>query len=196
MDLEIRALAPELAPDYFDFFENRAFTDGSPYRCYCQMFQASKAEAEAAYSGLAPEKLGRAARREAERQIREGRLRGYLAYAGGQAIGWCNACDRANLPEDPCVGPCRHAPAEARIKAVLCFEIAPEWRGRGVATALLARAIADAAAEGYAAIEAYPQMREARYEWDYAGPVRLYEKAGFQQIAQGPDGELVLRKAL
>ena len=48
MDLEIRALAPELAPDYFDFFENRAFTDGSPYRCYCQMFQASKAEAEAA----------------------------------------------------------------------------------------------------------------------------------------------------
>ena len=61
MDLEIRALAPELAPDYFDFFENRAFTDGSPYRCYCQMFQASKAEAEAAYSGLAPEELGRAA---------------------------------------------------------------------------------------------------------------------------------------
>ena len=107
MDLEIRALAPELAPDYFDFFENRAFTDGSPYRCYCQMFQASKAEAEAAYSGLASEELGRAARREAERQI-----------------------------------------------------------------------------------------REARYEWDYAGPVRLYEKAGFQQVAQGPDGELVLRKAL
>lgn len=195
MDLEIRALAPELAPDYFDFFENRAFTDDSPYRCYCQMFQASKSEAEAAYSGLAPEELGRppAGGRAPDpggAAARVPRLR------RGQAIGWCNACDRANLPEDPCVGPCRHAPAEARIKAVLCFEIAPEWRGRGVATALLARAIADAAAEGYAAVEAYPQMREARYEWDYAGPVRLYEKAGFQQVAQGPDGELVLRKAL
>ena len=193
MDLEIRALAPELAPDYFDFFENRAFTDDSPYRCYCQMFQASKAEAEAAYSGLAPEELGRAARREAERQIREGRLRGYLAYAGGQA----SRIVGLEMGADDYV-PKAFSPREllARIKAVLCFEIAPEWRGRGVATALLARAIADAAAEGYAAVEAYPQMREARYEWDYAGPVRLYEKAGFQQIAQGPDGELVLRKAL
>ena len=55
MDLEIRALAPELAPDYFDFFENRAFTDDSPYRCYCQMFQASKAEAEAAMNATKQE---------------------------------------------------------------------------------------------------------------------------------------------
>lgn len=185
MDLEIRALAPELAPDYFDFFESRAFTDDSPYRCYCQMFQASKAEAEAAYSGLASEELGRAARREAERQIRGGRLRGYLAYAGGQAIGWCNACDRANLPEDPCVGPCRHAPKEARIKAVLCFEIAPEWRGRGVATALLARAITDAAAEGYAGGRGVSPDARGALRVGLRRPVRLYEKAGFQQIAQG-----------
>lgn len=196
MEIEIRALTPELAPDYFDFFENRAFTDDSPYRCYCQMYQTNRDEAEAAYAGVAPEDLGRAARREAERQIRERRLRGYLAYAGGQAIGWCNVNDRANLPEDPCIGACRHAPRAAREKAVLCFEIAPEWRGKGVATALLARALADAAAEGYAAVQAYPQQREERYEWDYAGPVRLYEKAGFQFIAQEPDGTLILRKAL
>ena len=41
-----------------------------------------------------------------------------------------------------------------------------------------------------------PQEREARYEWDYAGPLRLYEKAGFRQIAREMDGTLVLRKAL
>ena len=44
MTITIRPLTPELSEDYFDFFENRAFTDASPYRCYCQVFQMSKAE--------------------------------------------------------------------------------------------------------------------------------------------------------
>jgi len=44
MELTIKPLTPALAADYFDFFENRAFTDDSPYRCYCQVFQMSKAE--------------------------------------------------------------------------------------------------------------------------------------------------------
>ena len=50
MAIIIRPLMPELSEDYFDFFENRAFTDDSPYRCYCQVFQMSKAEYEASYS--------------------------------------------------------------------------------------------------------------------------------------------------
>jgi len=32
LNLTIKPLTPELAADYFDFFENRAFTDASPYR--------------------------------------------------------------------------------------------------------------------------------------------------------------------
>lgn len=32
MNITIRPLTPELSDDYFDFFENRAFTDNSPYR--------------------------------------------------------------------------------------------------------------------------------------------------------------------
>ena len=32
LNLTIKPLTPELADDYFDFFENRAFTDASPYR--------------------------------------------------------------------------------------------------------------------------------------------------------------------
>ncbi len=48
MNLEIKPLTPALAADYFDFFENRAFTDNSPYRCYCQVFQMTKEEQERA----------------------------------------------------------------------------------------------------------------------------------------------------
>ncbi len=43
MNIEIKALTPELEEVYFDFFDNRAFSDGSPYYpCYCNAFNMSK----------------------------------------------------------------------------------------------------------------------------------------------------------
>ena len=42
MNIIIKPLTPGLSIDYFDFFENRAFTDNSPYRCYCQPYQMTK----------------------------------------------------------------------------------------------------------------------------------------------------------
>ena len=41
-DIIIKPLVPELIEDYFDFFDNRAFSDGSPYYpCYCNAFNLS-----------------------------------------------------------------------------------------------------------------------------------------------------------
>ena len=38
-EILIKKLVPELIEDYFDFFDNRAFSDGSPYYpCYCNAF--------------------------------------------------------------------------------------------------------------------------------------------------------------
>jgi len=33
MNLEIKPLTPELAADFFDFFDNRAFTDHTEWSC-------------------------------------------------------------------------------------------------------------------------------------------------------------------
>jgi len=195
MTMTIKELTPALAADYFDFFENRAFTDDSPYRCYCQRFQMTKEQFRAEYENVPMDEIGLAARRTAERQIASGALRGYLAYIDGLCIGWCNVNDRANYPAGCVNGPQYHAPAEAREKAVVCFEIAPECRGRGVATALLQRALNDAKAEGCAAVVSFPVERETRFTWDYTGPVHMYEKAGFIKTADC--GEyIVMRKIL
>jgi GNAT superfamily N-acetyltransferase len=78
---------------------------------------------------------------------------------------------------------------------VVCFEIAPEYRGKGVATALLQRVVDDASAEGYIAVEGFPVVRDERYEWDYTGPIRLYEKLGFVEAAR-QDDRIVMRKTL
>ena len=195
MNITIRPLTPELSADYFDFFENRAFTDNSPYRCYCQMYQMSKEQAKVAYENADGLDGGQISRKAAEQQIEAGILRGYLAFVDSVAVGWCNSNDRANFPIEPCTDTHFYAPAEKREKAVVCFEIAPEYRGKGVATALLQQVIADAKVEGYIAIVSFPVIRNERYEWDCTGPVRLYEKVGFVKVAE-QDRFVIMRKEL
>lgn len=202
MRITIKPLSRELIPDYFDFFNNRAFTDNPPWGgCYCTGFQMTKAEEKAQFHDRVEELGGgqdnfmRALQEIVVRQIEGNALRGYLAYVDNVSIGWCNANDKASLPAEAANGFKVYAPSGEREKVVLCFEIAPGYRGKGVATALLERVIEDARAEGYSAVEGYPQIHSERTEWDYTGPIRLYEKAGFTRYAQLEDG-VVMRKQL
>lgn len=202
MDITIKPLSADLIADYFDFFENRAFTDNPPWPgCFCIGWQMTKdEEREQLYErmhelGDGQEAVMTALREIVVRQITSGALRGYLAYADGMAIGWCNVNDRANLPDVTANGFEFPAPSAGREKVVLCFEIAPGCRGRGVATALLERALADAAAEGYDVVEAYPRVLKERDPWDFTGPLRMYEKAGFVKVS--PQGDaMIMRKEL
>ena len=201
MNIEIRKLTPELAGDFFDFFDNRAFTDNSPEGpCYCTRFQMTKEQEKTDFDQVEAYGGGSTGfmcvlRKIAEQQIETGALKGYLAFVDGVSIGWCNANDKANFPVESGNGAHFHAPAEKREKVVACFEIAPEFRGKGVATALLQRVVADAAVEGCIAVEGFPHKRGERYEWDFTGPIRLYEKIGFIKAAE-QDKFVVMRKEL
>lgn len=207
MEIEIRALTPDMEEAYFDFFDHRAFSDGSPYYpCYCNAFNMSASEIEgmrerAKACGGGTEGWQRALRESASRMVRAGRIRGYLAFADGVAVGWCNANDRMHysrvgefdldrLPEDrpPDCG------RTGQIKSVVCFEIAPEYRGMGIAARLLRRVCADAEADGYECVEAYP-VDGAQPALAFTGPRALYEKMGFTERSRSGNA-LVLRKAL
>ncbi|WP_435309546.1 GNAT family N-acetyltransferase [Sebaldella termitidis] len=203
MEIIIKPLTEELAADYFDFLDNRAFTDNSPWGgCYCTGWQMTKEQEktelldkmEEGFS-YGDENFVRVLREIVIRQITSKALQGYLAYVDGISIGWCNANSKANFPLESSNGFRLYAPAEKKEKAVVCFEISPEYRGKGVATALLNRAVADAKAEGYVAVEGFPQIHTERFEWDYTGPVSLFEKAGFTAITK-QDGSIIMRKEL
>ena len=79
--------------------------------------------------------------------------------------------------------------------AIVCFEIAPGYRGKGIASALIEKVCEDAKAGGYAAVEGYAKITNVRDEFDFTGPIHLYEKAGFSQIAE-QNGQVIMRKVL
>ena len=81
-EITIKALSPDLEKDYFDFFDNRAFSDGSPYYpCYCNAFNMSAGEIEAMRDqakqyGGGIEGWKRSLRETAVRMVRQGLIRG------------------------------------------------------------------------------------------------------------------------
>ncbi len=207
MAFVIKALTPDLTEAYLDFFDRRAFSDGSPYYpCYCNAFnlgmtEISELRKQAQLQGGGTEGWKQALRESAAAMVRSGRIKGYLAFEGDQAAAWCNANDRANycrtgefdlddLPEEN--ASCE-LPPYGQIKSVVCFAVSPQYRGRGLASMLLERFLADAKSEGYAFAEGYPSVNTE--EPPFTGPKRLFEKAGFEEYARN-DHTIVMRKAL
>jgi GNAT superfamily N-acetyltransferase len=192
MTIDIRPLNPALIGDYFDFFDNRAFSDHEEWSCcYCTYFHIDAVSERALDEAIGPDgdvdDLRRVLKGAAEKLINEGTLRGYLAYADGIPVGWCNANDKtafSRFDHEAEVSAYIRGEDIGRVKAVTCFTVAPEYREKWIATALLARVLRDAKDEGYAAVEGYPRQHDQREPFDYYGPVRLYEKAGFVKAAE------------
>lgn len=192
MTLEVRPLTPELLEDYLDFFDNVAFTDHPEWsNCYCLAFHFEPAW-DAEDAGLENPWRERVAR-----FVREGKVQGYLAYSDGKVAGWCNANDKKNyaalkhnvnaelLTEEP----------NEKVKSAVCFLVAPELRGKGIATKLLARVCADAEMAGYDFIEGYPAGEGCDMYAAHHGTVGLFEKSGF--VVHAAEGHsAVMRKYL
>ena len=79
--------------------------------------------------------------------------------------------------------------------SIVCFEIAPEYRGKGIASAFIEKVCQDARLKGFVAVEGYSKLSDKQNEFDYQGPVHLYQKAGFIEVMR-KDGQVVMRKEL
>ena len=53
-----------------------------------------------------------------------------------------------------------------RTISIVCFEIAPEYRGQGIASAFIEQVCVDAKEKGYVAVEGYAKVIEHRDEWE------------------------------
>lgn len=194
--MEIRALTPELLADYLHFFDDVAFLDHAEWSwCYCTYFHLGKADEKR----IGEEHRGTFCRDTlrdiAVGFVKDGTLKGYLAYEGGEVVGWLNAQEKGNYAKLRERAELWEGDGDAKIKTVTCFVVAPEMRRKGVASALLARAVEDAAREGYDFVEAYPANGELDCFRHYHGHPEMYEKCGFV-LYKTLEHDCVYRKAL
>ena len=180
LKIAIRPLSPEICEDWLQYFDNIAFQDHEDWSfCYCLEGHLDRHTQEQ-WTNPAER------RQKAIELIQAGEMQGYLAYLDDMVIGWCNVNDRENYRYvTEMFREIGYQPKEAagtRVKAIYCFLVAPKYRGKGVAGQLLKRVCEDAARDGYDSIEAYP-FADERFEFQYHGGSKMYEKSGFVETA-------------
>jgi GNAT superfamily N-acetyltransferase len=80
------------------------------------------------------------------------------------------------------------------VIGVSCFVVAPPFRRHGVASALLDRVVADAAARGASWIEGYPRNEpEGTDAGHFRGKKSMYEARGLQPVV-ARERDTVMRK--
>ena len=176
MEIEIKPLSPKLLNDFLHFFDNIGFTDNPDWSgCYCRYFH---------FNGT-PEEWGNAGKEENRGcsidLINSGNLKGYIAYSENKPVGWCNA----NLKKEFVMLKRKEellSHEDEKIVSVVCFVIAPGFRKKGIANALLNRVIEDYSGTGIQYIEAYPKIGADSDAHNFMGPVSLYEKLGFVKL--------------
>lgn len=193
-EIVIKKLSSELNKDYLDFFDDRAFTDNNPNGpCYCTSPNQDEESIKQMVSEFQENGIKETVRKYAVKMLDAGEISGYLAFDAGISVGWCNAADIDSysgfVPDIARDNKC------GKTVSIVCFEIAPEYRGKGLATAFIERVCADAKENGYVAVEGYAKLSETRDEYDFTGPIHLYEKAGFVRVMEC-NGQVVMRKVL
>ena len=179
MQYTVQPLSPALAETFVQFFDALDFCHAPNWAtCYCRYYQADCSEKE---WGARPGEHNRA---EALNEIRGGSMKGYLAFDGGQCIGWCNAndiCAYSRLSDD--IAP--YVQGE-KTGCTICYVSHPDYRNQGVARSLLKAAVEGFRADGYDAVLALPvdgQINARRYR----GTMHMYEELGFQEVARIED---------
>ena len=187
-DFLVRPLQPALGEAWLQFFDHVAFADNPRWAsCYCQFPTIDHDTVRWADRGAA-ENRDRACQR-----IAQGREQGMLALdsASGAVVGWCHAGPwRATTIMDEAP-----EPLADRLGAITCFVVAPAWRGRGVATALLEGACQALRAAGCVAVDAWARPAAADPAALHTGPMSMYQAAGFVPLREA-DGAWLMRRAL
>ena len=182
-DIVVRELTPDLKEDFLSFFDHAAFADNPDWSdCYCSLYhfanRGKKDENRCTASNLTA----------------EGKMHGFLAYADGKPVAWCNAARRGTYPALHWVmspGPDRWE----KVGSIVCFVVAAAHRNQGLASLLLDAACKWFAQQGLEWAEAYPVKEPPSAAYNFPGPLSMYHKAGFS-THRDADWYVVVRKRL
>jgi GNAT superfamily N-acetyltransferase len=170
--ITIRPLTPDRANDFLAFFDRDAFADNPAWSgCYCLFYNV---EHGSDWERRTPEQK----RSEKEQSIKSGESQGLMAYLDGKVVGWCHAAPMSTLR-----GLAEHVdsddPEAATTGAIVCFNVAPSYRGQGLAKRLLGAACDALRNQGMTLVRVMPPREAPSAARAYHGTITMYEGAGF-----------------
>lgn len=191
MTLDIRPVTSDLWPSLETLFGPQ----GACYGCWCSYFRLAPKQRDA---------LSRDEKKQHLKQVAAAEVPpGLIALEDGVPVGWVQVTPRAHVPRwnttrtvsRPLEG---EDPADPGLWAISCFFVQSSRRGQGLSHALVDAAVAHARQSGARIIEACPveQARHSRSVGLLAGSVRVFEKAGFEPVAERKPGRPLMRKVL
>lgn len=184
-----------LSADRWDDFALLFGPQGACYGCWCTYYR------------LAP-KLRQANSKDdnkafMRKRVEDGPPPGLLGYVGDDPMAWMQIGPRADVPQfnnaRRVSAPLHDAPAEDDGAWVIsCLFAARRARGQGLSHQLVAAGVDHARENGARVLEACP-MDEAKQAGSvglFVGSTRVFEKAGFEQVALRKPGRPLMRLVL
>lgn len=189
MKIKMKELVPELWPQLEKLFG----TNGACGGCWCMSWRNEKGEKW-------EDVRGSIAKSRFKKLVKMKKAHGVLAFAEGEPIGWCSfdrRKDYAKINRAPSFK-CDDAD---RVWSVPCFFIHKDYRGKGVATALLKHSIRAMKKFGAEIIEGYPVKsynygKKIPHAFAWTGTLSLFESVGFEVIGKKNGGKQRMRKAV
>lgn len=185
MDIRIEKVKEGMGQTFADYFNNLDFSHEPHWAgCYCRFYFTGAGFSETDLSEWQA-RSGENNKNEAIDEIDNGSMSGFLAFDEDKCIGWLNANDWKALKRlheyvSDTVG-------DKKVGITICYVIHPEYRNRGVATALLKGAIDDFRKQGYDAVLALPVYSKDFSPKLYRGTISMYEKFGFKRLDEFGD---------
>jgi ribosomal protein S18 acetylase RimI-like enzyme len=177
--LTVAPLTPDRWPDLEAIFNARGCSVARG--CWCMAYRLSGSS-----EPLPPGKTrAQANRARLKALVDAGHPPGLIAYRGKVPVGWVSIGPRegyAKLQRSPVMKPVDQQP----VWSVVCFVVPAQYRGQGVAQALLQAAIAYAGKQGATLVEAYPVDKPVRSKDEdlWFGAKSMYDNAGFREVAR------------
>jgi GNAT superfamily N-acetyltransferase len=181
--VEVHAVTGGRIDDVVRFFDHDVFADNAGWAsCYCMFHLVASPT-----WGERPASQNRA---DLAAGLRSGVITAMVASVDGRLAGWCNASLRRAYPAH------RDGSADDdRIAAIVCFAVAPPYRGHGVARRLVDATVDRLRDDGATAVEAYPVRDPSEASAAYHGTVGMFATAGFDIVSDDGRG-IVMRRAL
>lgn len=186
MKLEVHPLTKSRWDDLVELFGRPG---GSIVRgCWCMYYRTSGASGGAS---------GERNKKALKSLVEGGTVPGLIGYRDGSPVGWISLGPRedyARLRRSPVMKPVDDRP----VWSIVCFFVDSRARGQGVSRGLLRAAINYARSRGATLLEAYPVDKKGRSLPDsmWFGAKRMYDRAGFTEVARRKQTRPVVRKSV